>query len=303
VTQRWLWQGQLSPIAELNASNAVVSRFVYATRVNVPDYMIKGGVTYRILHDHLGSPRLVVNTSTGAIAQRMDFDEWGIVTTDTNPGWQPFGFAGGIRELGGEATRFGARDYFAPAGRWATKDPVRFRAGLTGLYSYVGDDPLNLYDPSGLSACSSFVDHLLDIAAAVHRSQIGRVFLLEAQALGNSGIQLATDGFRPELVANNQGGDVYRHVYGHAGGVLDQLGIGAAMAGIAEWKDRRQLSKDPGRLETLAELAGNEAGREVGRALESLYGDEGHLGEGSDITGVKEKLLDILCGPEETCQQ
>ena len=34
------------------------ARFVYATGVNVPDYMIKGGVTYRIVTDHLGSVRV-----------------------------------------------------------------------------------------------------------------------------------------------------------------------------------------------------------------------------------------------------
>jgi RHS repeat-associated protein len=149
VTQRWLWQGQRSPIAELNAANAVVSRFVYATRVNVPDYMVRGGATYRILHDHLGSPRLVVNTSTGAIAQRMDFDEWGIVTTDTNPGWQPFGFAGGVLDSVNDTVRFGAREFAPDAGRWGSRDPSKFAGSPANLYRYVGNDGVNFIDPSG----------------------------------------------------------------------------------------------------------------------------------------------------------
>jgi hypothetical protein len=57
-------------VAELNGSNQVVSRFVYASKANVPDYMISGGVTYRLISDHLGSVRLVANASTGAVAQR-----------------------------------------------------------------------------------------------------------------------------------------------------------------------------------------------------------------------------------------
>jgi uncharacterized lipoprotein YmbA len=65
LVQGFLYQGQLQPAAELDGSGNVVSRFVYATGVNVPDYLIKGGVTYRILKDHLGSPRLVVNIATG----------------------------------------------------------------------------------------------------------------------------------------------------------------------------------------------------------------------------------------------
>ena len=33
-------------------------RFVYGKRGNVPGYMVKGGETYRIIADRLGSPRL-----------------------------------------------------------------------------------------------------------------------------------------------------------------------------------------------------------------------------------------------------
>ena len=55
---------------------------------------MKNGSTYRIVADHLGSPRLVVDSSTGVVAQRMDYDEFGEITLDTNPGFQPFGFAG-----------------------------------------------------------------------------------------------------------------------------------------------------------------------------------------------------------------
>ncbi len=92
----WLYKDGLNPIAELDGAGAVVSRFVYASRGNVPDYMIKGGVTYRIISDHLGSPRLVIDTTTDAVVQLMDYDTFGNVIADTNPGFQPFGFAGGL---------------------------------------------------------------------------------------------------------------------------------------------------------------------------------------------------------------
>ena len=94
LTQGWLYQSQLAPVAELDGSGAVVSRFVYATHVNVPDYMVKGGQTYRLVLDQLGSVRLVVNTSDGTVAQRLDYDEYGRVTQNSNPGFQPFGYAG-----------------------------------------------------------------------------------------------------------------------------------------------------------------------------------------------------------------
>jgi RHS repeat-associated protein len=150
LQQAWLYQNQLNPVAELDGTGAVVSRFVYGTKANVPDYLIKGGVTYRIVSDHLGSPRLVVNTADGSIVQRMDYDEFGNVTLDTNPGFQPFGFAGGLYDLHTGLVRFGARDYDAVTGRWTAKDPIRFYGGDHNLYGYSQADPVNFQDPDGL---------------------------------------------------------------------------------------------------------------------------------------------------------
>ena len=51
--------------------------------------MVKDGTTYRILTDHLGNSRIVVDSATGQIAQRMDYDTFGNVVTDTNPASSP----------------------------------------------------------------------------------------------------------------------------------------------------------------------------------------------------------------------
>ena len=151
LVQGFLYGNQLEPVAELDGSGNLVARFVYASKTHVPDYMVKAGVTYRIISDHLGSPRLVVNTTDGSVAQRMDFDEFGNVTSDTSPGFQPFGFAGGILDQHTKLTRFGARDYDAQNGRWTAKDPIGFFGGDTSLYSYAAADPINFIDPLGQS--------------------------------------------------------------------------------------------------------------------------------------------------------
>jgi YD repeat-containing protein len=49
--QGLLWQGQLRPVAELDGAGNLVSRFVYGTRINVPEYLVKNGTTYRIVTD------------------------------------------------------------------------------------------------------------------------------------------------------------------------------------------------------------------------------------------------------------
>jgi RHS repeat-associated protein len=150
LLQGFLYQDQLEPVAELDGSNNLVSRFVYGSRKNTPDYMIKNGVTYRLITDHLGSVRLVVDVASGAIAQRIDYDEFGVVLSDTNPGFQPFGFAGGLYDAQTGLTRFGARDYDAETGRWTDKEPLLFVGTQTNLYTYAGNDPVNFLDPNGL---------------------------------------------------------------------------------------------------------------------------------------------------------
>ena len=149
LVQAFLYQDGLNPIAELDGSGAVVSRFVYATRGHVPDLMIRGGTTYRIVSDHLGSVRLVVDVADGTVAQRLEYGPFGRVMLDTNPGFQPFGFAGGLYDPQTGLVRFGARDYDPATGRWTSRDPRGFGGGDANLYGYVAGDPVNAIDPSG----------------------------------------------------------------------------------------------------------------------------------------------------------
>ena len=151
LEQGFIYMNQLNPIAELDGSGNVTSLFVYGTRANIPDYMVKGGVTYRIVSDHLGSPRLVVNVATGAVVQRMDYDEFGNVLDDTNPGFQPFGFAGGLYDQDTGLVRFGARDYDAFSGRWNIKDSLFGNMDSPNLYEYSLNDPINWVDMNGFA--------------------------------------------------------------------------------------------------------------------------------------------------------
>jgi len=96
--------------------------------------------------------RLVVDAATGVVAQRIDYDEFGVVLSDTNPGFQPFGFAGGVYDHRTGLVRFGARDYDAEVGRWTAKDPSWFDGDGPNLYLYVTGDPVNGIDFDGLKS-------------------------------------------------------------------------------------------------------------------------------------------------------
>jgi RHS repeat-associated protein len=148
VSKAWAYKDALAPIAELDASGNVTSRFVYGAMPRTVDQIVQGTTTYRVLSDALGSVRLVVDSATGQLAQRIDYDAWGNVNLDTQPGFQPFGFAGAIYDADTGLMHFGARDYDPAAGRWTAKDPLRFYGGMN-LYSYALNDPVNLIDALG----------------------------------------------------------------------------------------------------------------------------------------------------------
>jgi RHS repeat-associated protein len=147
--RQYVYQSPLQIAAELDATGQLVSHFVYGSRPQVPDYLEKNGTTYRLITDHLGSVRLVVGAQTGAIAQRLDYDEFGRVLQDTNPGFQPFGCAGGLYDPATQFVRFGARDYDPETGRWIAQDPILFENGATNPYGYVLQGLIHFVGPSG----------------------------------------------------------------------------------------------------------------------------------------------------------
>ncbi len=148
LTQGFVYESELRIAAELTPSGAVLSRFVYGTRANVPEYMVRNSTRYRIVTDHLGSVRLVVDATTGAVQQRLDYDEYGRVAANTNPGFQPFGYAGGLFDDATGLVRFGARDYDARVGRFTKRDPLGLVAGAN-VFVYAEGNPATHTDPTG----------------------------------------------------------------------------------------------------------------------------------------------------------
>lgn len=171
VTHQYVWSGALRIVAELDGNGTVVSRFVYGSKVNVPELVVQPQSSgpdrvYKVITDHLGSPVYVVNVADPSdVLLDAEYDEWGRVTSYeaygvANAGWPiPFGFAGGLYDETTGLVRFGARDYDPEIGRWTSKDPILFGGGQANLYVYTGNDPNNFVDPEGeavwvLGACA-----------------------------------------------------------------------------------------------------------------------------------------------------
>jgi RHS repeat-associated protein len=146
----WLYKDSLNPIAQVNAAGVVEATYVYVTRANVPDYIVTtAGAVYRVVSDHLGSVRMLVNATTGAVVERYDYDVWGRVTFESGDhSLHPFGYAGGLYDADTGLVRFGVRDYDADAGRWTAPEPLGF-AAEANWYRYAGGDPVNFIDRTG----------------------------------------------------------------------------------------------------------------------------------------------------------
>lgn len=165
VDKQYVWSSQLRIAAELNGSGEVVSRFIYAHSPNSPTLVVRKTPSqseriYRVITDHLGSPVYIVNiASPSDVWLDASYDAWGNVTsfmldgvdqgTDTSAWPIPHGFAGGLFDSDTGLVRFGARYYDPRIGRWTAKDPILFEGGQANLYVYVGNDPVQLVDPTG----------------------------------------------------------------------------------------------------------------------------------------------------------
>lgn len=151
----WIYApGMLAPIAELDASGVLQTVFVYTQWPNVPDYIVRGGKTFKVVTDHLGSVRRVVDVATGAVVQRVDYEDSGVGAplVSTEPGFSPipFGFAGGMNDATSGLVHFGAREYSPRLGVWTRRDPVGFAGRQSNLLTYADGDPVNRRDSSGL---------------------------------------------------------------------------------------------------------------------------------------------------------
>jgi RHS repeat-associated protein len=158
VVRKWIYEDQLKPVAEFDGAGTLLARYLDGVTV-------KGSTSYRVVVDHLGTPRLLVGGTAGTVGQRLDLDEWGQVTADSSAGFQVFGFAGGIYDADTGLVRFGARDYDPASGRWMAKDPIRFRSGESSLYRYVNDDPVNATDGTGLQAGADAIQGIRGVPA------------------------------------------------------------------------------------------------------------------------------------------
>jgi RHS repeat-associated protein len=112
--------------------------------------ILQGSTYYYVASNEIGTP-LVVTNASGTIIKQLSYDSYGVLLFDSNPAFElPIGFAGGLGDAVTGLVRFGYRDYAPSAGRWTVRDPALYNGLQFNLYGYVGNDPVNHTDPTGL---------------------------------------------------------------------------------------------------------------------------------------------------------
>jgi RHS repeat-associated protein len=106
------------------------------------------------LSDHEGTIRDVVDNATRAVVDHRVYDSFGNVTAETAPATDfVFGYTGQALDKTTGLLDYSHRWYDPAVGRFASEDPSGL-ASDANLYRYVGNDPWNNTDPTGLCGTS-----------------------------------------------------------------------------------------------------------------------------------------------------
>ena len=88
--------------------------------------------------------------NTGAVVDHVSYDAFGGNRVDTGAVDSVFGWTGRFEDSTTGLQYNTNRWYQAESGRWLSQDPLGFAAQDPNLYEYVGNDPTNATDPTGL---------------------------------------------------------------------------------------------------------------------------------------------------------
>ena len=133
--------------AEINGNGDITSQYVYLN-ANRPVLKLEGDNVYSIHTDHLGTPRSM-SDSDGALVWSASYSPFGEASVTTEKVSLPLRLPGQYLDAETGTHYNYLRDYDPGTGRYLTSDPIGLNGGIN-TYAYAGNNPISLFDVSGL---------------------------------------------------------------------------------------------------------------------------------------------------------
>jgi RHS repeat-associated protein len=137
-------------VTEYDGSGNVKAKYTHNLTLDDPLAVQQGSDTFYYHKDGLGSVTDLTDAS-GKVIKRYRYRGFGEIYSESGTLVQPYIFTGRENDPETGLYYYRARYYDPRAGRFITKDPIRFAAGDVNLYRYVQNNPVNFIDPDGLS--------------------------------------------------------------------------------------------------------------------------------------------------------
>jgi RHS repeat-associated protein len=141
---------------EFDGAGGFLARYAHGDRVDQPLAMSRAGQDYYIQADHQGSV-IRVTDAAGAVVNSYDYDAYGQRLSALEGVEIAYGYTGREYDAESGLMYYRLRVYDPAMGRFLQTDPLGFAAGDLNLYRYVGNDPLNVTDPSGKNPLSALI--------------------------------------------------------------------------------------------------------------------------------------------------
>lgn len=147
-TTNYVYDGA-NVLDEVDNSGSVLARYVQGAGVDEPLAETRGSTTSYYEADGLGSVTSLSNSS-GALANTYTYDSFGNLTASTGTVTNPYRYTGRDFDVETGLYYYRARYYDPLSGRFISEDPIGF-FGARNFYGYVGNDPVQDVDSSGLN--------------------------------------------------------------------------------------------------------------------------------------------------------